>query len=172
MSFLRAVPALILATLVAGCAAVPPQPGPLGRANIVNALPSSPANSTIARYDRNARICSAASVQLLPNEKVDALIDGWKEPQERCDGPTKLRLPVYGDYPRSAQNGKLSGSVHALVRLEADGRTESVTIVCATSASFGEAATATIRKIRFSPMTCKGTPTRIAFFLPLDYEIR
>ena len=143
----------------------------LGKANIINGQPSAPEKPIAARYRREAKACSAHSVQLLTSEAVEALTQGWEERDQNCVGPEKLDLPQYGDYPTASIRNMRSGSAHVLVRLEADGRIESVSAVCATDQSFGGAAVETVRKIRFSPMTCNGTPARIAFYLPLDYDI-
>jgi hypothetical protein len=166
-------PLLVVATIMgAGCAGTPPQPKAPGRANIVNASPSRPIAATAVRYRRQTGTCDARSVQLLSRAEGDAMSDGWKEPEQGCDGPGKRRLPVHGDAPTTARRTHAPGSAHVLVRLQADGQIESVKAVCATDASFAEAAVETISKIEFSPMTCRGVPTRVAFFLPLDYEYR
>ena len=163
---------LALCALVAGCAGTPAAPSPLARADIVNGTGTHRATrATLARYDDDAGACSAGSVQLLPAEAVDALTEGWKDPDEDCTGPEKLRLPVYGDYPRSSQLRRLPGSAHVLVRLDAEGRIDTATAVCATNAEFGAAAVETVKKIRFSPMVCRGVKKRIAIYLPLDYDI-
>ena len=123
---------------------------------------SSQLRNTV-RYSLDRRECSADAVQLLSADEVDALIDGWKEPGD-CDGPEKESLPVYGASP-----GR-NGSAHVLVRLTAEGSIESAQAVCVTDARFGEAAVETVKRIRFSHMTCQGVPTRVAFFVPLDYS--
>ena len=163
---------IVAAVASVGCAGAPSPPKKVGRANIVNASPSRPIGTSVARYSRRTGACDARSVQLLSSAEVDAMTDGWEEPEQGCEGPRKRRLPVYGDYPRTAQSKHVPGSAHVLVRLQADGRIESVKAVCATDASFADAAVETISKIQFSPMTCQGVATRVAFFLPLDYEYR
>ena len=163
---------LAMCALAAGCAGTPVASSPRARADVVNGTGTQRATrAALARYDGDAGTCSAGSVQLLSSEAVEALTDGWKDPHEDCTGPEKLRLPVYGDYPRSSQLRRLPGSAHVLVRLDAEGHVDSATAVCATDAEFGTAAVETVKKIRFSPMVCRGVQKRIAIFLPLDYDI-
>ena len=163
---------IVAAVASVGCAGAPSPPKKVGRATTVNPPPPPPTGTSVARYSRRTGACDARSVQLLSSAEVDAMTDGWEEPEQGCEGPGKRRLPVYGDYPRTAQSKHVPGSAHVLVRLQADGRIESVKAVCATDASFADAAVETISKIQFSPMTCQGVATRVAFFLPLDYEYR
>ncbi|MFC3813514.1 energy transducer TonB [Lysobacter sp. GCM10012299] len=174
MAFRLAMIVAAAATLAAaGCVSTLPAPAAktLGRADIVNSSPALPlpADTPRARYSFETKACSAGSVQLLPSDEVKALTAGWEPPATGCEGPGKLRLPGYGDYPLSFQRTQQSGSAQVLVRLTADGEVESARAVCATAPSFGQAAEATVAKIGFSPMRCAGTPTRIAFLLPLDY---
>ncbi|MDI9238791.1 energy transducer TonB [Lysobacter sp. LF1] len=155
------------AMFLAGCASTPSMPvaekaGAGSRVLVRNGSTSS-ASHGAARYSLTDRACSVESLQLLSADEVDALTEGWREPDD-CEGPEKLSLPAYGASP-----GR-KGSAHVLVRLTAEGAVESVQAVCATDRRFGETAVETVKRIRFSHMTCKGVPTRVAFFLPLDYK--
>ncbi len=162
---------MLLAIAGTACSVSPSQRESVDKARIVNASQAHPITH-VARYDRDTGACAASAVQLLSRDEVESLVAGWKEPDQGCDGPRKRRLPEHGAYPGSARRDQAPGSAHVLVRLEADGRVESVRAVCATDASFAEAAVETISRIEFSPMSCQGTPTRIAFFLPMEYEYR
>jgi TonB family protein len=155
------------AILLAGCASGSRPAGPtLGRANIRNGLALS-----AVRYQSDSGTCSRGALQLLTRDAVGALVKDWDTLRDDCEGPKKQALPGYGHYPSQAIRERKSGSAHVLVRLEADGRIESVHAVCASDAAFGTAAEETTSRIRYAPMTCAGQPTRVAFFLPLDYDI-
>ncbi|WP_158982581.1 energy transducer TonB family protein [Lysobacter panacisoli] len=166
----RAVALVATTWLVTSCSVAPSRAADAPeQVRVLSSTPANPALALGARFDQSSRACTVGSVQMLSAEEVEGLVHDWQEPPEGCDGPGKLELPSHGNSPVSTL---ANGSAHVLVRLDERGGIDTVKAVCATDASFGEAAVETVERIRFSPMTCAGVPTRIAFFVPLDYSLR
>ena len=152
--------------LLAACASSPPPPGP-GAQRVTAHLASGAAEGGV-RYGKHSGTCTEGAVQLVSREEYESLIRGWTA-GESCTLPAMEDMPSATDYPLVGGR-PLPGSAHALVRLEADGRVESVRAVCASSEEFGAAAEDTVRTLAFRPGHCDGEPVRMAFMVPLDFD--
>ena len=124
----------------------------------------------VARYDRSSGVCSRGAVQLMTPVRFGQMVAGWQLGVD-CSDPAKRTLPEDTQYPLT--NGRMRfGSAHVLVRIDTDGKVASADAVCASDASFAEAAVDTIRAIQFTPGICRGVPARAAIMLPLDFDPR
>lgn len=124
-----------------------------------------------SEFDSKGGRCPAGTRQFLTLDEFDALRSDWLTPSAPavCTGPEIGSTPATAGYPsRLAALGR-SGSAQVLVRIEPDGRVESVHAVCASDVPFADAAVATAMSIRFTPMECSGAKVRSAVLLPLSY---
>ncbi|WP_154656597.1 energy transducer TonB family protein [Novilysobacter defluvii] len=154
------------ALLLAACASAPPSPAE-GAQRVTARLVSGAAAEGV-RYDKQAGACTGGGVQLVSSAEYESLTRGWTS-DGTCTSPAMEDMPAATGYPL-LEGRQLPGSAHVLVRLEADGRFESVRAVCATSVEFGAAAEDTVRTMAFRPGRCGGEPTRMAFMVPLDFD--
>ena len=157
---------LAVAALLAGCASdgvQAPVGAAAGNARVVN----GPAAGAL-RFDSETGTCAAGAVQLVSKEQYGLLTRDWTLGDD-CKAARKKALPGQTVYPL-ADGRMAAGSAHVLVRLEADGRLESVRALCASSPGFADAAELTVAAMEFHPAMCGATPVRTAFMLPLDFS--